>query len=88
MPELYELAKLVVFVTGPLMFASVIIMYISVMLSIRRAPSPKEMMYLYVTRNIANRKHAGILTYLLAVSSVFFLAAVAALAYLQLTNPS
>lgn len=81
MEALVELSKVVVQLTGPLMVACIIIMFISVMLATGSAPKPTQVMYLYIKQNIAKRQHAGVLTYLLFVCALFFMLATAVLLY-------
>lgn len=75
MEALYELSKWVIQIVGPLMLASIIIMYASVALRTGKPPRPDQALFLYVRYNLDNRRHAGIMTYMLIACSIFFLAA-------------
>jgi hypothetical protein len=77
MDKLYPLAELVVTITGPMMIACVAVIYASVAIRTRSAPKPLQAFYLYISYNAANRKHAGIMTYLLIVLALFFLTGLA-----------
>jgi len=86
MDNLYPLAELVVKITGPLMLVCVAVIYASVAIRTRKAPKPFQALYLYISYNTANRKHAGVMTYLLMVLALFFLAGLAVMVGARLTG--
>lgn len=57
---------------GPLLALCLVLMYVSVYRYTGKAPRPKEVLVLYVRHNLKSRRHAGLLTYLLILGSLFF----------------
>jgi len=86
MDNLYPLAEMVVKITGPLMLVCIVVIYASVAIRTRKAPKPLKAFYLYISYNTANRRHAGIMTYMLMILAMFFLAALAVMVGARLTG--
>ena len=74
MKEALIFSRLALQVSGPVMLACLVYMFVSGWKSIGRAPAVREVVYLYVRRSVKARGHAGVYTYLLIVSSLVFFA--------------
>jgi len=72
MSELYTISSLMLKISGPVMLASLVLMYIAVAGGAAGKTNPKEVLYRYVRQSVQRKRHAGIFTYMLVFSFIIF----------------
>ncbi len=85
MDGLYRLSGFMVQFFGPMSLVCLVLIYMSAR-RIRKTSSLKEAMLIYIKRNMEQRGHAGILTYLFILGSIFFVLSAAGLLVGRLVN--